>query len=519
MMRDITSLLRIIVSIVFKEKEKEQQNIMRIEDLLLRQSANDKRALVYGSRECTYRQWADASHFIKDRVQNLVGADSKCVALYLPNSIDYAIAYFGLVFAGKVLIPIGSQVKALEIRSTIEYSEVDLIVSLSEFKETLKDALEPYPHKTIVYYMDIDEHEIYGGEECIKKSDELKLDGSADDVVIMLHTSGTTSNPKRVMLTHNNLINNIESNIESLKLTEDDKVLIALPMYFGYCNTAQYLTHVYLGATIVILDSMFFPKNFFAIVQKEKITGFTAVPSMLYMVVEYRHSDKYDFSSLRYVCFGGGKMSVEKLSQIMNKLPNVNFVQTYGQTECSPRVTALLPEDAIRKLGSVGKPIPNVKVAIVDKDDNVLGPNEHGEITVVGKNVMKGYYKNPEATKYTLRNGILHTGDIGYFDDEGYLYVSGRIKNMIIRGGINIYPEEIESFLLKCDGVKDAMVYGVDDDMWGEIPMAKVVLENGTDVEKIKQACEQQLTAYKVPQSFIVVDELSKTYNGKTKRF
>lgn len=203
----------------------------------------------------------------------------------------------------------------------------------------------------------------------IDKTETFEMKENAHDVAIMLHTSGTTSNPKRVMLTHSNLISNAESNIQSLKLTEHDKALIALPMVFGYCNCAQFLTHLYLGSTIVILDSFFFPKKFFRIVETEKITIYTAVPSMLLMLLEYRYSQLHDFSSLRYICFGGGKMPVDKLRILIKKYPSIGFVQTYGQTECSPRVTALLPEDALRKIGSVGKAIPNINIKIVDENE------------------------------------------------------------------------------------------------------------------------------------------------------
>lgn len=165
-------------------------------------------------------------------------------------------------------------------------------------------------------------------EDLIKKSDTLSPNLSDDDVAIMLHTSGTTSNPKRVMLTHSNLINNIESNISSLNLTKNDHVLISMPMYFGYCNTAQFLTHIYLGASIIILDTMFLPKQFFQTVEQEKITNFTGVPSMLLMMLDYRYAYKYDYTSLKYVCFGGGKMPENKLKLLIEKYQSIGFVQT-----------------------------------------------------------------------------------------------------------------------------------------------------------------------------------------------
>ena len=334
----------------------------------------------------------------------------------------------------------------------------------------------------------------------------------------MLHTSGTTSNPKRVMLTHRNLISNIESNIQSLKLTEADKCLIAMPMYFGYCNTAQFLTHLYLGASIVILDGMFFPKTFFFTVQNEQITDFTGVPSMLLTLLKYRYASKYDISSLRYICFGGGKMPEGQLRELIQLFSSVGFVQTYGQTEASPRITALLSKDALRKIGSVGTPIPNVRVKVVDEMGNQLSANAIGEVIVQGKNIMKGYFKQEKITKNTIIDGWLHTGDLGYHDEDGYLYLTGRKKNMIISGGINIYPEEIEEVLMSHPNVCDVCVFAENQLMLGEVPAAKIVLRNSNTNCDLRTFCIERLAIYKVPVKFELVDNLEKTYNGKIKR-
>ena len=204
----------------------------------------------------------------------------------------------------------------------------------------------------------------------------------------MLHTSGTTSNPKRVMLTHKNLICNIESNIASLEFNEKDTTLIVLPMYFGYCNCSQFLTHVYLGGRIIIAPQPFNPAIFLQLIEKYKCTNTTCIPSMLFLTISIRN--KYDMSSLRYLCFGGGVMPVHKLKQIISFFEGTGIVQTYGQTEASPRVTCLLPKDCLRKIGSVGKPIPGVEIDILDKNGVPVKNGEKGEIVVRGNNVMKG---------------------------------------------------------------------------------------------------------------------------------
>jgi long-chain acyl-CoA synthetase len=487
-------------------------------ELLERQKNNDKKAIKHGSKEITFQEWYSQSQQLSRAIEDTCPDGAVNAAIFLPNSIDYAVAYFALLFSNKVIVPIGTQSKGLEITSTLEYCEVDLITSSLQYRDFLKKSLSYYKHRIIILYIEDQSIDTIGDDkDFVAKSNSIVNTGIEDDVAIMLHTSGTTSNPKRVMLTHSNLINNVESNIQSLKLTANDKVLISMPMHFGYCNTAQFLTHLYLGASMVILDGMFLPKIFFQTVQDEKITNFTGVPSMLLMLLEYRYIDRYDINSLRYVCFGGGNMPVEKLKQLIQTFKTIGFVQTYGQTEASPRTTALLPEDELKKIGSVGFPLPNVKVKIFDGDDEQVA-NQIGEIVIQGKNVMKGYYKQPVITAETIVNGWLHTGDLGYLDNAGYLYLTGRKKNIIISGGINIYPEEIEEVLMSHPNVKEAYVTSEEHPLLGEVPLAKIVMRERVG-DNFRAFCTDKLAEYKIPVRFEIVDQIDKTYNGKIKRF
>lgn len=213
-------------------------------------------------------------------------------------------------------------------------------------------------------------------------------------------------------------------------------------------------------------------------------------------------------------------MSVTKIEELVKRFPSIGFIQTYGQTECSPRVTALLPSDALKKIGSVGKPIPNVQIKICDENGKAADFYEKGEILVNGDNVMKGYYKRDEITCSVKIDSWLHTGDIGYLDEEGYLYLVGRKKNIIISGGINIYPEEIEQMLMNYGGVKESYVYGIEHDILGEVPVAEIVLKDDEflNVNEILNFCKERLAPYKVPKKIKVVKSLEKTYNGKIKR-
>lgn len=492
---------------------------MFVSELLLRLSNSTIIALKQGNDFLTYSEWCEKSKILSQCLSNCLQEESLTIVLYLPNSISYAIAYFGVLFSEKIIVPIGTQAKEPEIISTIEYCEADMIITDLQHEEYVYSCLECYDKKIYVYIIDTNRFTlIHEDKEHIDKSNAVVQNGSEDDVAIMLHTSGTTSNPKRVMLTHRNLISNIISNVDSLNLTNNDRVLIALPMFFGYCNTAQFLSHIYVGACMVILDSIFLPKQFFQIVERERITNFTAVPSMLLMLLNYRYSEEYDLSSLRYICFGGGKMPINKLRQLVEKYSYIGFIQTYGQTECSPRVTALLPNDMLKKIGSVGKPIPGVRVLIFDENDKPVSPCVIGEVVVNGNNVMKGYYKKTEISKEIKRNGWLHTGDLGYLDDDGYLFLTGRKKNVIISGGINIYPEEIEQILLQHENIADVYVYGMEHEILGEVPAAKVILNSDVAIDELKRYSSENLANYKVPVKFDIVSNLPKTYNGKIQR-
>ena len=493
---------------------------MRLEKLLIRQKDNSAIAIKHGDKSIKYNEWYLQSSYVAQKLISKIKSESINIAVFLPNSINYAVSYFAVQIIKRILIPIGIQAKEPEIISTLNYCEVDLLITDSHHAEEIKKVLISNKYSVTMYIIDLDEFVTdCTTKEFIPKTNCVEQKGSDEDVAIMLHTSGTTNNPKRVMLTHRNLITNVESNIKSLKLNQNDKVLIALPMFFGYCNTAQFLTHLYLGATIVILDSIFLPKQFFQIVERENITNFTGVPSMLLMFLNYRYSNKYNFDSLRYICFGGGKMPVDKLKQLIEQYPSVGFVQTYGQTECSPRVTALLPQYSIIKIGSVGTPIPNVQIRIINETGVPLPKNQIGEIVVYGNNVMKGYYKQDEITAQTIRDGWVYTGDLGYIDGDGFLYLTGRIKNIIISGGINIYPEEIEQLLIENECVEDACVIGEEHPLLGEVPIARIILKSPIEFDDLLKYCTSRLTDYKVPARIEIVTELPKTYNGKIKRF
>lgn len=511
---------------------------MLISDILYNSAKRNPtgEAVVDGDRHVTYASLLGMSQSLARKLQEQGFSSGDHAAILLPRSLGYIVSYFAVLFCGGVVVPISVELKPPEIFSDMHYCDVSAMVTAGRWSEKLTQALAQSSlsllKQVILLDSDGDDAPSYSlpNGQFEVNCHTLRPDGAGsfpqvkrreDDLALLLHTSGTTSNPKRVNLSHGNVVANVRSHIASLGLTVEDTVLIALPMHFGYCNTAQMLTHLYLGGKLVLASSRFVPVAFYALVERERVTTFTGVPTMLLMLLQQGPPTNFDILSLRYICFGGGPMPEGKLRQLIETFPHVGFVQTYGLTEASPRVTALPAEDTLRKLGSIGKPIPGVQVSLLNEHGEPVGPGEVGEIVVNGPNVMLGYYKRPEETQQVLRPEGLFTGDLAQTDGEGYLYIVGRRKNMIICGGINVYPEEIEEQLLNHPAVREVLVVGELHEMLGEIPVALVVLNPRTSIteDELLRYCAERMANYKLPRRIEFREQLAKTYNAKMRRF
>lgn len=493
----------------------EGEKFMLVADMLKEKKEEKTIAVIYNDVEYTYQRLYKE---VLEVTKYLTSLPCNNVGIFIENSIDYVVSYFSIAFCEKVIIPIETTIMQRQLLSVVSYCELNFIITNDTNEKKICQMLEECaPHDIVIFNVDSKKKtDILGNGELNIKIETMS--GGEDNVAIMLHTSGTTSDPKKVMLTHKNLLSNIRSNIESLGLNKEDRCLIVLPMCFGYCNTSQFLSHIFLGGSIVIYDGVFFPNKFYDFVKRYHCTNTTCIPSMLYLMAA--SVPPKGVSSLRYLCFGGGTIASDIVIKMMENLPETGIVQTYGQTEASPRITALLPHDAKRKIGSVGKAIPGVSVKVVGNRGEELLPNREGEIVVKGNNVMKGYYKRPEETSKTIVDGWLHTGDIGMVDEEGYLYVVGRLKNMLISGGLNIYPEEIEEILRTFSGITEAVVVSRKHEVLGEVPIAKVVLKDGIsiDFKEVLEYCKKNLEPHKIPREIVAVDKIEKTYNGKVRR-
>ncbi|MFZ5592315.1 MAG: AMP-binding protein, partial [Bacillota bacterium] len=344
-----------------------------------------------------------------------------------------------------------------------------------------------------------------------------------DDCVNMQYTSGTTGFPKGVMLTHSNLIGNAISIAECLAFTSRDRLCIPVPMFHCFGCVLGTLACLVSGATMVPLEA-FNPTRVLETVQQEKCTALHGVPTMFITELEVLEKQPYDVSSLRTGIMAGAPCPIEVMKQVVERMNMREIVITYGQTEAAPGITMTRTHDPLEvRVSTVGRALPGVEVKIVDPETGeAVPPGVQGEICARGYNVMKGYYKMPEATAAAIdREGWLHTGDLGVMDERGYVKITGRLKDMIIRGGENIYPREIEEFLYTHPKVKDVQVVGVPSEKYGEEVMAFICLKEGQQAseEEIKQFCQGKIARYKIPQYVRFVTSYPTTANGKVQKY
>jgi long-chain acyl-CoA synthetase len=350
-------------------------------------------------------------------------------------------------------------------------------------------------------------------------SGELSFQGpdlKEDDTAIILYTSGTTGKPKGAMLTHKNLFSNAKDVGEYLKMKKEDRVVTALPMFHVFCLTVSLNAPLLSGATMLIVPK-FSPKEIFTLIKDYEATVFAGVPTMYNFLYQYPEGNPDDLKSLRLCISGGASMPVALLKNFEQKF-NVLVSEGYGLSEASP-VTSFNPLDRPRKPGSIGTSILRVKNKVVDELGEEVPIGAVGELIVRGPNVMKGYYKMPEETAAVIRNGWLHTGDMARMDEEGYFYIVDRKKDLIIVGGYNVYPREVEEVIYNHPDVIEVAVVGVPDPDQGEAVNAYVVRKNlELNKELVLEYCKEHLAKYKVPTTIEFLEELPKNTTGKILR-
>ncbi|MEP6755073.1 MAG: long-chain fatty acid--CoA ligase [Chthonomonadales bacterium] len=441
----------------------------------------------------------------------------KSVALLLPNCPQFVVSYYSSTALGAMCVPVNPLLKAHELSYIWGDCKADIIITIAPCLQNALDALEMMGNNIPILIVGEPVEGQRNFDSWISEfpTTPPTLDSvDPDSPAVCIYTSGTTGRPKGALLSHNNLIINCEQVRQALHLDERDNFLCVLPLFHSFAGTVCQNTPIHAGATITILEQ-FQPNRVLEAVAKYQTTVFAGVPAMFGALLQYGSTTPHDFSSVRISVSGGAPMPVALMSQFEATF-NTTIIEGDGPTECSP-VTSVNPVDGIRKPGTVGLPIPGCEVKIFDDNDNELATEEIGEIVVRGKNVMLGYLNQPEETAKAMTSGWYHTGDIGKIDADGYISILDRKKDMLLVGGFNVYPREIEEVLYAHPAVKDAAVIGAPDKMRGEEVVAVISLKPDATAtnREIISYCREQLANYKVPRRVIFRDELPRGGTGK----
>jgi fatty-acyl-CoA synthase len=342
------------------------------------------------------------------------------------------------------------------------------------------------------------------------------------EVINMQYTSGTTGFPKGVMLTHHNIVNNAYLVGKYMNFSEKDRLCIPVPFFHCFGCVMSTLNCVIYGATMVPIN-IFKPEKVLQAVEKEKCTALHGVPTMFIAELAHPDFEKYDLTSLRTGVMAGATCPIELMKDVINKMHMKDVTICYGLTEASPVITQTKPDDTLeRRVETVGRPHPNIEVKIVDPETGkALPPDTPGELCVKGYCVMKGYYKMPEETKKSIVDGWLHSKDLSSMDKEGYIKILGRVDDMIIRGGENVYPREVEEFLYTNLKIKDVTVIGVPSSKYGEEVMAYIILKEGVNAteDEIRNFCKNGMSRYKAPKYIKFIKEFPMTASGKIQKY
>ncbi|RCW57443.1 MULTISPECIES: long-chain-fatty-acid--CoA ligase [Halanaerobium] len=475
----------------------------------------DKTAAVIDDQKITYGELEKESNKLAHGLIDLDIEPSDMVSIMLPNSLEFLVAYLGVIKSGATMVPLNISFKAPAVEYILNNSEAKVVITSKRFLPLIQSCSLDYLENIILVDGEIGDDYISLSELKDQKTTLPELQKIDQEfTAACLYTSGTTGQPKGAMLTHHNLIFDTRKTIEHLKVDDSDRYICVLPMFHAFAETVCMLMPMFLGAEIVIVDR-FLPEKVLKTIQEKNVTFFAGVPTMYSALLNVKNKNQFDLSHLN-LCISGGAAMPQQTMEDFEKTFNVKILEGNGPTETSP-VAYVNPVDGERKSGSVGLPIPETEVKIVDENDRELSPGEIGEITVRGEHVMKGYFKMSEATAKTLRNGWLHTGDLGKMDEDGYVYIVDRKKDMINVGGMNVYPREIEEQLYKHPKIQAAAVVATKDELRGEIPKAVIVLredEKATERE-IQKYCMQYFANYKIPKLVEFIDELPKNATGK----
>jgi fatty-acyl-CoA synthase len=512
----------------------------------------DRDCLVYADRNfrLSYAEFNERVNNLAKGLMSIGITKGDHVGIWAKNVPDWVTFLYATAKIGAVLVTVNTAYKSHELDYVLQQSDMKALAMIDSFKGVdyigivnelvpeLKNSArghlnsEKYPFLKNVIYVGQEKHRgMYNTAELMLLGSHMPDDDlnaikqtlHCDEVINMQYTSGTTGFPKGVMLTHRNILNNGYYIGEGQKLTGIDRVCLPVPFFHCFGLVLGLMAIVTHGCTAVPVE-VFDPLVTLAAIQKEKCTAVYGVPTMFIAEMSHPMFKMFDMSSLRTGIMAGSPCPIEAMKKCISEMNMSEVTICYGLTETSPVFTQTTVEDPLeRKVSTVGRQHPHVDVKVVDPETGErVGFDVPGELCCRGYNVMKGYYKMPEETARVIDDeGFLHSGDLATVDEEGYYKIVGRLKDMIIRGGENIYPREIEEFLYTVDGVKDVQVVGVPDPKYGEVVGAFVMLHDGSDLteDSIRDLCRQKMARYKCPKYVFFVDNFPQTASGKIQKY
>ena len=513
----------------------------------------DNEAVVYTDRDYreTWKEFSDTVDRVAKGLMALGVKKGDKVAVWATNVPHWVTLQFAVARIGAILITVNINYKISEIEYILRQSEAENIFIIDGYRDTdyvsilyelvpelkiqPRDRLrsERFPHLQRVIFLGPEKHRgMYSMNEVMAMAAQTTQEDymarqaalSTHDVVMMQYTSGTTGFPKGVMLTHHNIGNNGYWVGVNENLGPEDRVCFPVPLFHCFGCVLAVMACVNHASTMVILER-YDPVNVMMSVEFERATALYGVPTMFISILGHPLFNKFDFSTLRTGIMAGSPCPVKTMEECVDRMNMGEVTIVFGLTETSPGMTQTRYDEPSleKKCSTVGKAMPGVEVAIIDPETGRhMGPGEHGEICCRGYNVMKGYYNMPEETAKAIdKDGWLHSGDIGVVDKDGYYSITGRLKDMIIRGGENIYPKEVEDFIHRMDGISDAQVVGVPSEKYGEQPGVFIILKPGVTMtaEDVQDHCRGKIAWYKIPKYVAFVDEYPLTASGKIMKY
>lgn len=478
-----------------------------------------KLALICDNETVTYGEMFSRVCNVAHSLSGMGVQNGDRVALLLPNSAAFLELFFGVVSIGAIVVPLNTRLHPSEHAKLLTDCKPKLLFVHGAYRDSVSNLRATLPDRRGVIVVDGAELEEEMTYESWRGSTAKNLPDteiSISDFASLLYTSGTTSTPKGVVLSHGNYAADIANVGTQIDVSSDSVNLQLSPLY--HAAAVHTLTHLAAGATS-ILRTKFDPLEVFELIERHKVSYLFAVPTMLYQLMDHPRLKDFDLSSLKMISYGAAAITGVRLEQAL-KVFGCKLLHAYGMTETTSHASVLRPQEHLVAAGSIGRGLPNCEVRVVNESNTPVAPGEIGEIVVRGNNVMQGYWERQLETDEVIKNGWLQTGDLARVDGRGYIYIVDRKKDMVISGGVNIYPRDVEDVISRHPGVSEVAVYGVPDELWGESLACAVVLVAGQRVEPaaLLEYARDHLASFKVPKQIKVVDALPKTATGKVRK-